>query len=483
MNVENDEIESAEGFVSPRILVASFLEHLFQFLRQTEIHDASNQIFERCLDSLIRSFKALQRLPEFVEVAVSFRGEQIYLNQTRMRPKARQFRQQRFLLRFMRTRRIGGFSFPSQIDREQLLKFLWIAAEIDGNSEDGLSQAIERLKSMGLENYRIDPMQGFHSVGAADSKLVDLELMGLMFHEKLRKFAEKNFENLEHSSQFEHVDAAALIRDLTNLPEDDLLQVFRTSMMKRVERPYAHMAADSCLAMAAWGRSMGLPAGILIEVAGAALAHPLIYVMRQKLSIDPINDKESLHLFGLMQKLKSTWPLSDLQRLSLLEWTMPYGVGGVYEWSGVKCYAHFFSRMLSIVAHFKFLTQNFPGKPVYLPDEAMAELLTKENFFDPTLLKLFVNWMGIYPVGSFVLLRSGELAQVFAAGSDPLKFKRPLVNILRDADGKLLRRPVLVDLSEMNEKLGIYKKSILKSLSAEQANIPEEMLGLLSVNR
>ena len=141
-----------------------------------------------------------------------------------------------------------------------------------------------------------------------------------------------------------------------------------------------------------------------------------------------------------------------------------------------QCYQHFFSRMLSIVATFEEMTTYEKSKRVYLPDEALAEMLKQSQSFDPTLLKIFINWLGVYPLGSLVELNTGEVAQVFAGASDPLRFQRPIVLILKSSDGVLLDRPQIFDLSEMNEKLGTYRKSIKRSTDFEAAGLDPEKL-------
>jgi hypothetical protein len=84
--------------------------------------------------------------------------------------------------------------------------------------------------------------------------------------------------------------------------------------------------------------------------------------------------------------------------------------------------------------------------------------------------------LGVYPLGSLVELSTGEVAQVFAGASDPLKFQRPIVLILKSSDGNALDRPFIFDLSEMNEKLGVYRKSIKRSTTFEAAGLDPQRL-------
>lgn len=473
---------SAQGIASPRIVAASFIEYVYQFFRQTEVHDSTNQIFDRCLDNFERAIGALRKLPGFEDIEVSFRGEQIYVNKTRLRPKSRHFRKHRFLLKFMRRRNLGSLMFPSDFQRKELLGFLWAVAKVDPNSNDPLAGFFEELEKLGLGKYGANLAHAYQNIDAQkdDASLVDMEVVSLVLHEKIRKFSELVFENFSRASAMELPDLRSNLKDLVQLSEEDLMQIFRSNLMKRRDRPFGFIAADTCVAAIAWGRTLGIPQGVLEELAGAALAHPFTYILRgREFKSSALTKEEGIKLIELLEEIKNVWPLTELQRLVVFEWMAPHGNMGIYDWDGTKCYSHFFSRMIRILASFRAMTHFESNKETFLPDEAMAQMMKSPGEFDPTLLKLFVNWMGIYPVGTLVLLRGGELAQVFAGGSDPLKFQRPIVSIFKDSDGNLLDRPRLVDLTEMNERLGVYKRSIQKSLSFEEAGIPENVLNVM----
>jgi cysteine synthase A len=53
--------------------------------------------------------------------------------------------------------------------------------------------------------------------------------------------------------------------------------------------------------------------------------------------------------------------------------------------------------------------------------------------YDPILVKAFINCLGVFPVGSLVLLSSGELAVVVNASPDPATLDRPTVKVIADS--------------------------------------------------
>lgn len=479
---ENELEYTSQDIASPKLAVMMLVDVLFKFFRQTELHDPTNKIFDYCVENIMRVLSNLRAFPEFYSLDIFYRGEQIFVNELRLRPKPRQFRIYRYLIRFLRLRRVGRIKIFKEIGQDELKTCLWSLANVDHKDEKALDTAIEFIRSQGIEGFEIESLRSINQIDDEEkAALADVELLGVLLHEKIRKFAEVCFDNLERAKEFQLDDLNTYLADICSLPEEDLLQIFRQNLAKQQERYLSHLGADTCYALIAWGRSLGLPTGVLLELGGAGLLHPLVYLLRSKPDASPISEEEAGKLFQICLRLKEVWKITELQRLSLWEWTLAHGSEGVYQWNSSRCYAHFFSRMLRIVASFKRMTHLIPGQDALLPDEAIARMMGEKEQYDPTLLKLFVNWMGVYPVGTLVQLQSGEVAQVFAAGSDPLRFQRPIVSILKDSEGKILERPQLFDLTEMNEKLGIYRKSIKRSLRPEEADLPPEIFRMAPI--
>lgn len=464
-------------FAVLEVVATAFLHSLYQFLKLTETHDPKNKIFDDALAGLMRTIENFLKTSQASSIELTFRGEHIFINKTRLRPRTRQFYIYRFILKFMRYRRIGFFLIKENPTIAQFGNFLWLLASTkisDTVSEPAL-KIMETLQSSGVSIFEVRPISKLHmgaeKQDASDgSGLEDLELAAAATYEELRHFAEVAFDNLENAEKFNLRRSSELLNDLAILSEEDLVQMLRLLSVKRYERPLPYRATNAAFLMAAWAFSLRLPRGVTVELADLALMHPLSLSEKG----EPQEFKtpaDRVKLLLKLEKLKKVWPVTELQTLALLEWGRPYGDDGVYEMAGTKCYSHFFSRMLRIVADFEMMTTYMPGQRVFLPDEALSEFSRRPKIYDPTLLKLFVNWMGVYPVGSLVQLQTGEVAQVFAGSSDPTKFQRPLVMILKDQKGQLLERPQIFDLTEMNEKLGTYRKTIRKSLSAEEAGI------------
>ncbi len=81
---------------------------------------------------------------------------------------------------------------------------------------------------------------------------------------------------------------------------------------------------------------------------------------------------------------------------------------------------------------------------------------------DPVVVKAFINLLGIYPVGTLVVLGTFELAVVYAANHTIDALSRPTVKIVGDAQGILLRPAPEVDLA-LQDSSGEYPRTIIKT--------------------
>src|SRR5581483_8389838 len=66
---------------------------------------------------------------------------------------------------------------------------------------------------------------------------------------------------------------------------------------------------------------------------------------------------------------------------------------------------------------------------------------------DPVVVKAFINLVGLYPVGTLVVLDTFELGIVHAANPNPEVMSRPIVRIVSDPQGNVLFPGELVDLA------------------------------------
>jgi HD-GYP domain-containing protein (c-di-GMP phosphodiesterase class II) len=97
------------------------------------------------------------------------------------------------------------------------------------------------------------------------------------------------------------------------------------------------------------------------------------------------------------------------------------------------------ARIVSVADAFEAMVSQKPYRNSMMGYQAMKNLLADNSRrFDPDVLKAFIQTMGIYPIGSIILLNNGALARVMEVhGSAPL---RPKIRIIIDEFGKVFKQ-------------------------------------------
>jgi len=96
------------------------------------------------------------------------------------------------------------------------------------------------------------------------------------------------------------------------------------------------------------------------------------------------------------------------------------------------------------------------------PDQVLKEMWENpRRGYDPVVVKAFINLIGIYPVGTCVILDTYEVAIVHTANPDVTHVHRPVVRVVTTPDGALLQPGTVVDLAHKDEQ-GNWPRTIVK---------------------
>jgi HD-GYP domain-containing protein (c-di-GMP phosphodiesterase class II) len=123
-----------------------------------------------------------------------------------------------------------------------------------------------------------------------------------------------------------------------------------------------------------------------------------------------------------------------------------------------------FSRIVAVADGFDAATtRRVYNTKAIEPDEVLKEMWDNpKRGYDRVVVKALINLIGIYPVGTCVILDTLEVGIVAAPNPDGQQLNRPLVRIAVDVDGATVALPGnQVSLTEKDES-GAFKRSIVK---------------------
>ncbi|MFH1407229.1 MAG: HD domain-containing phosphohydrolase [Candidatus Omnitrophota bacterium] len=108
---------------------------------------------------------------------------------------------------------------------------------------------------------------------------------------------------------------------------------------------------------------------------------------------------------------------------------------------------HEFARIIGVVDVYEAMIHPRLYRKCYMHHQAVKDLLQEgENVFDGSAVKSLIKRIGIYPIGSWVELNTGQIGKVLDVGDTfPL---RPTIELAYDLRGKKMRDPKTIELTK-----------------------------------
>lgn len=214
---------------------------------------------------------------------------------------------------------------------------------------------------------------------------------------------------------------------------------------------YSHMVNVPIMSILV-GLDLGYNKSKLNELGLAAFLHDIGMIKVEKIYLEPrpLSDEEYNQI-----KEHPVYGIEILAKIKDIPEPVIYAVKEIHERVNGTGYPSGskdgeiseYGRIIGLVDVYEALTHNRPHRKRYLPHEAIREMITGSNsLFEAGILKLLINQVGVYPIGSYAELNTEEVVKVVNINNDfPL---RPVVNIIFDVRKKRLTEPRLVNLAK-----------------------------------
>jgi HD-GYP domain-containing protein (c-di-GMP phosphodiesterase class II) len=111
---------------------------------------------------------------------------------------------------------------------------------------------------------------------------------------------------------------------------------------------------------------------------------------------------------------------------------------------------HRYAKIVAVADVYDAMISDRPWRKAHHPYRAMEYLLSEAHKkFDADVIKGLLQYMSLFPIGSFVSLESGDIARVVHSNFDD--FYHPVVNVLFDEEKEALNPNEIVDLHNQTE--------------------------------
>ena len=453
-------------------------------MKVSQIYDQRNV----ALDQVVQG--TLELINHFLEsegsLALKVIRDGMFINGKRLKVGVDSYIGFKFVLEQLQKKRVGEIRICGVLDEDTLKEFVYRLMNLSDGDEDNARKLHDELNRLGIKSIAFEPLEIFEEdeffVGETDpreaGKRVFFETIGVI----------KGVVTGINKKQF--IDARKLkrmVQGAVNLMvKDESILLGLTTIKNYDEYTFNHCVNVAVYSLAI-GRRLGFSKKILAELGITALLHD---IGKAKIPKEIINKPDKLDddewrlirehpLTGveMMLKIKQLGEMSPKMVIGVFEHHLNCDLTGYPKLIRKKDLT-LFGRIIKVADCYDAMTtpRAYRNK-TYRPEQALAIMVRDKKGFDPILLKVFIGIMGIYPIGSLVLLDTNEMGVVYETNPDPQYINRPKVILISQSEGRRRIGPA-VDLAEMDGETKHYERNIAKALDPKKyhVNIVEHFL-------
>lgn len=439
-----------------------------------KLYPAENTAVQNAIADLHRSVERVVENEGVMELRVA--GEFIFLNDARLRFELSSYATITFVARALDNHGIGTLEAESVPARGEWTAFLSLLVE-DPAPEEPFEEFVRGLRGRSVRSISV-----YSTTDAARPE-----------DEESKEVAKRTYFECVQTAQdvFTQVrlGKAVKVRRMKRAVQSMVDQVIRepnailgmTTLREYDEYTFTH-SVNVCILSLLVGQKVGLSKHQLYELGVGALFHDL---GKMKIDAEVTTKPGGLtkREWAEMQQhptegLLALFAMQGFSELPFRAMLMAYEHHMKIDLSGYPTCRRdrdpgLYSRIVAVCDGFDAATSKRSYQSVPLnPDEVLREM--RENpkrGYDPLLVKLLINTMGIYPVGTVAILDTRELAVVIAPNRDAGHLHQPIVKIIFEPSGMALPEPVVTDLSELDPATGQPKRAIVKTTEPERYGI------------
>lgn len=445
----------------------SLLLALYTALRSLKLYPIENATVQKALTDLDTTTRLL--LQTEIELEIRIAGDFIFVNSTRLRLELDNYASFSHILAIFRAYEIGALRVKNGAQRRewQIFLSLLLSLAARGTAEERLKELTDRLDSGGVINLELE--RGLSEGGSsAEARHASKQVYSQSVAVTKDVIAGVRLGRATGLKRVKRAVQMVVDQVLNN----EISMVGLTTIRDYDEYTFTH-SVNVCIFSVALGKKLGFSKVQLCDLGMAALLHD---VGKARVPTEVLNKPGKLdeqewriiqaHPWYGALTLFSMRGYEEIPYRSILvahEHHMKMDLTGYPKVVRPRTLG-IFSRIVAVADGFDAATTRRVYQTVPIePDQVLREMWENPNRgHDRVLVKALINLIGVYPVGTCVILDTFEVGVVAAPNPDGEQLKRPLVRIAVDADGGPVPPPgTQVSLSEKDES-GAYRRSIVK---------------------
>jgi HD-GYP domain-containing protein (c-di-GMP phosphodiesterase class II) len=471
-------MNDATGEAYVRVASRAFILAFYGAMRNLRLYPFENPVVQQSLQELSQITNDLISRERECEFRVA--GEFIFVNSTRLRLDLDNYSSFSALLAQFRQNGIGTLRTrraPASRDWSIVLGFLMNPQGAD--TADRFAALQRRLEETGVDVFELAPLVESNE-DHGDQQLEAKEKAKRTYARSVA--ATKEVINSIRMGQSASINKIKRVVQgiVDQILSDETSLVGLTTIRDYDDYTFTH-SVNVCIFSIALGRRMALTRLQLYDLGMGALFHD---IGKSRVPLEVINKPDVLTDEEWRLIAAHPW-LGVLALFSVRDQQeFPYR-------SMLVCFQHhmkrdltgyprslrtkdlmFYAKIVAVADGFDAATsrRSYQTTPM-APSAVLQEMRDNtRRGMDPVIVKAFINLLGIYPVGTFLVLDTFELAIVHAANPDADMLSRPLVRLVSDDLGNVQYPGTIVDLSERTDE-GQYRRTIIKTADPERYGI------------
>lgn len=441
---------------------------LYRALKAAAFYTRENPTFQQLAHDAYRLVMALQGLAGKLTLKVG--KDACFCNGALIRYTADAYAGYLGFLQLLRSRGIGQITFLDGLTEVEVMELvIQLQALEEGRAENSAS-LMDRFVALGVTTLEVASVDELHDDN--EESALKRQARGVYFStigvcKELLDGALHATLNLRKAKRLMLSAVGLIMKD-----ESTLLGL--ASIKRYDDYTYNHSVNVAIYAMAL-GNRLGLPPKYLNYLGIVGLFHDIGKTEVAKTILHKpgaLTDEEweairrhPLQGAEMVLRLKGWGQISAMMIEGSFEHHLRYDLSG-YPRVRREHPPSLFSRLIAIADCYDALARPRVYRQTPFVTERILALFLQESGkqFDPTLVKVFINLIGIYPIGALVLLNTGEIGIVARIPSDPALIAFPQVCLLK-RDGARFHKGELVDLAAVDPVSGTRPRRIDETLN------------------
>jgi HD-GYP domain-containing protein (c-di-GMP phosphodiesterase class II) len=475
-----------------KTLSEDFLKTFFRLVYMVKIHQVTNPLLMECIDEFKKVVDGL--LVEDDQVVIQVSRGNIFLQNEKVIHRRETGNLMSNMLLYFESRDLQGLCFYDSIQQapaEEIIAFSRMLNDCEQHKEprEWFIEQLENLRGAWVDIAHEPDIIMMEQ--ASDTEALDGENLRKAKAKESYFYALNSVREVaEKITTQKKVGVRKSLRVIQNMVdlviEDESILLGLSTIRDYDDYTFTHSINVAILSMCL-GRRIGISRVSLNRLGICGLFHDLgkldvpveIIRLPRKLNVKEFEviKKHTIYSVAQIIKLQAARDLKSKILLPPFEHHMKYDLSG-YPQTPRKKSVSLFGRILTIADVYDAITSPRNYRALALTQsQALGYMLAHSGTdFDPILLKVFINMLGVYPIGSLLELDTGELALVTEAGKTTDK-TRPMVMLLATGGKNGYIKMGEADLDERDPDSGAFLRNIVKSLHPSTYGIqPAEIL-------